>query len=87
MAVCLVLKVAMQCEDIPHQVALKLLHVEFPPFSSQKLLPREKQVFNGNDILKRMSENFLRVDPPPQGFAARFGASQTGLFVVECLPS
>ena len=81
MAVGFVLQLAVKGEDVPHQVALKLLHILLAPLAFQKLLPRQKQILNGDDILKAMSENFPMMNPPPQDFA-RFGASQTGLPVV-----
>lgn len=41
----------MKRNDVVHQISFKLLYVFSGPLTTHKLLPRFKEIFNGNDIL------------------------------------
>src|SRR3989344_5555719 len=74
--VCARSKVAMECEDVVHQLILELLHVLLLPLASYELTPRGKQILHRDDIFIGMSElNPPRAIPPPTDFAP-FGAHQ-----------
>jgi hypothetical protein len=75
-------KVAMQSEDIIHQLVLEFLHVLLLSFASQEFLPRGEQILDGNDILVAMSESTPASLNPPPTFAAAFGADQKRLHPV-----
>ena len=64
--VCFSLQLLVQSKDMVHQICLKLLHVLFAALTPYKLLPRFKQIFDGNDIFIGMSENRFEATPPPR---------------------
>ncbi len=53
-------KILMEKKDVIYKPILKLLNVRFMAFTSKKLLPRQEQILDRNDILECMLQN----DPP-----------------------
>src|SRR3989344_5203682 len=82
MLVCARSKVAIECEDVVHQLVLELLHVLLLPLAPYELTPRGKQILHRDDIFIGMSElNSPRGTPPPKAFFPFFWGSNRVFFL------
>ena len=67
-------KVAMQRENVLHQIAPEFLHVLLSAFASHEFLPGSKKIFYQNDILVCMqggdAGHGYKTTPPPETFTS-----------------
>ena len=66
MRIGLLLKIAVEGEDVVHKMKLEFLDILLLPLTLQKLLPGFENIFDGNDMLIRMTEPLK--SPPPDEF-------------------
>src|SRR3989344_2893044 len=79
--VCPLFQVAMECEDVVHQLVLELLHVCLFALPAYELTPCGEQVLHRDE--NRVAMNELkphRVTPPPNGFCPCLSASSRCIF-------
>ena len=64
-SICFVFQIAVERENVVHQVMLEILHILFLSLAADELLPRREEIFDGDDILVGMSENNSSRPTPP----------------------
>ena len=83
-------KLAVERDDVGHQVSLKLQDIFSHFLTRQKLLPRKEEIFDRNDMLVCMSElnpsHTQKSTPPPATFASASKAESCVYSLVSVLP-